>query len=129
MTHSTQPLMQRVYDLPHVTDRFQASEQHVHAIFEALLLGVAGFGRIFLHSKALAIYLEAPREPFACLHPRHRYLNMHFLTGRHIGSLRITQVYQLPQGRWEHSVVLHEPGDVDDELLGWLRSAHRLAAH
>lgn len=108
--------------------QFEGKEPHVYSIFERLAAEAAHLGKVTVNSKMLAIYLEAPREPFACMHPRREYLNLHFITGHRITSPRIIEVTQLPQGRWEHSVVLNEPDDVDDELLGWLRSAYQLAA-
>ena len=51
-----------------------------------------------------------------------------FVLGRRVESPRITKVNQLGNESFLHHVTLETAGDIDEELLGWLREAHENSA-
>ena len=45
----------------------------------------------------------------------------------HLDSPRVAVAVEPYPGRWTHHVLVSEPGQIDDELLGWLREAYDFA--
>jgi hypothetical protein len=42
---------------------------------------------------------------------------------RRDGSKRFKEVAHPAPGRWMHHLEIQDPGDIDDEVTGWLREA------
>lgn len=63
---------------------------------------------------------------FAGGHPRTAYRYLNRRTDHPIASLRVVKREQVSKRRWHNEVKLSSPGEVDDELLGWLRAAYDL---
>ena len=51
-----------------------------------------------------------------------------YLLGRRAESPRILQAIEPYPGRWTTHIPLLEPGDVDGELLGWIRGAYEFSS-
>lgn len=43
--------------------------------------------------------------------------------GRHDPSPRFKEVVQVAPTHWMHHLEIHDPGDLDDEVVQWLREA------
>lgn len=56
------------------------------------------------------------------------YLVVTFGLGRREGSGRIAAAVEPYPNRWTHHVVLSEPEEADEELMGWIREAAAFAA-
>ncbi len=56
------------------------------------------------------------------------YLVVTFGLGRQLDSERIAASTEPYPNRWTHHVLLSSPGQVDGELLGWIREAAAFAA-
>jgi hypothetical protein len=55
------------------------------------------------------------------------YVIVTFVLAQRLTSPRIVEAVEPRTGRWTHHVVLQAPDAIDAELLGWIRTAHRLA--
>ncbi len=55
------------------------------------------------------------------------YLVLSFGLDRKVESPRILETVQPYPGRWMHHLLLERPGDLDAEVLFWLRDAYRQA--
>jgi hypothetical protein len=51
------------------------------------------------------------------------YIDLDFLLGREVQSPRIRRIERIAPHRIAHTVRLTAVGDIDAELLGWLREA------
>ncbi len=47
--------------------------------------------------------------------------------GRRLSSPRVAVSVEPYPGRWTHHFILSDPGQLDDELLGWVREAYDFA--
>ncbi len=47
--------------------------------------------------------------------------------GRRLNSPRAAVAVEPYPGRWTHHFILSDPGELDDELWGWVREAHLFA--
>lgn len=55
------------------------------------------------------------------------YLVLTLRLNRRIDSPRFTQIIEPYPGRFAHHLILSDPGQLDAELLGWLREAKALS--
>jgi len=51
------------------------------------------------------------------------YITVTFGLDHHVGSPRIDAASQPYPNRWTHHVLISEPGQIDDELMGWVKEA------
>jgi hypothetical protein len=58
------------------------------------------------------------------LRPKQRWLDLSFISPAHIDSPRIARTFDMAAGH-VYFVHLHDEGDVDRELRGWLATALR----
>jgi hypothetical protein len=63
---------------------------------------------------------------FAGVHPRKQHLLLTIKAAAPIPSGRIVKTEQVSANRWHLDVKLAVPGDIDTELLAWLREAYLL---
>ena len=49
-------------------------------------------------------------------------------TGGRLDSPRVAVATEPYPGRWTHHIVICDPAEVDDELMGWVREAAAFAA-
>lgn len=55
------------------------------------------------------------------------YLTVTFGLGRPLYDDRIAVTTEAQPGRWTHHVLVGAPGEVDEEILGWIRLAYEFA--
>lgn len=75
------------------------------------------------------------RHLFAALWPPVRkrkdwptvFVGVTFGLGYRLEHPRIVQAVEPYPNRWTHHVLLTQPGELDEQLLGWLREAHDFA--
>ena len=65
---------------------------------------------------------------FAGVHPRKQHLLITIKAAAPIPSGRIVKTKQVARNRWHLDVKLAVAGDIDAELLVWLREAYLLVA-
>ena len=63
---------------------------------------------------------EGSLELFEMPHP---YITVTFGLGAPCNDKRIAVVTEAAPNRWTHHTLVHSPEDIDDVLLGWLKSA------
>ena len=77
--------------------------------------------------KKTSIHL-ARKSAFAGVHPRKEQLLLTIKAAQPICSKRIVKSEQVSKSRWHEEVKVAVVGDIDAELLGWLRDAYELCA-
>jgi hypothetical protein len=105
---------------------FEGKTPELRATFDHLVNQLQQFGEIRIAPKQTSIHLEK-NSGFAGIHPRKTYFNLEFRTDYKIDDPRITRVQQLSARRFEHTVKLAQEGDVDEQLLTWLKDAYELS--
>ena len=55
------------------------------------------------------------------------FLIVSFGLSRRLDSPRVAMAAEPYPNRWTHHVIVSEAGQIDDELMGWLREAHDFA--
>ena len=55
------------------------------------------------------------------------FLIVSFGLSRRLDSPRVAMAVEPYPNRWTHHVIVSEAGQIDDELMGWLREAHDFA--
>ncbi len=63
---------------------------------------------------------------FLSVHPRKAHLLLTITSESAIDSPRVLKVEQVAPNRWHVDVKITVGGDIDDELIGWLRNAYEL---
>jgi len=104
---------QRIFDLLLVSlrRRYPSTETEVQKTDVALQEGGRPFAYVWVPG--------VRRIPGRPLH----YVIVSFGLNRCIDDPRMTEVTQSYPGRWMHHVVVAEPADIDDTLIGWLTAA------
>ena len=105
---------------------FDGKEPIVSDIYNRLLADLALFGTIHEVPKQTSIHLDNV-SGFAGIYTRKSYINLHFRLSRKIDNPRITKVKKLSANRYKYTVKLVAVGDIDEQLLVWLKEAYELA--
>jgi hypothetical protein len=108
-----------------VTDHFKGKEPVVTEIYAKLIATCDKFGRVTQSAKKTSIHLDA-KAGFAGVYVRRNYILLHVPLGRKLQSPRVAEVEQLSANRYKHTFKLTSPGDIDQELTGWLKEAYTL---
>lgn len=56
------------------------------------------------------------------------YLTVTFGLDRRVDSPRVDQATEPYPGRWTHHLLISDPAEIDDELMGWIRAASEFSA-
>ena len=95
-------------------------------IFEAIMAGLAGVGPIHVEPVSVGIFLKKARG-FSELRPMTKWVAVSFVLDHTVRSARIARkVYESGAHRY-HVVNVRGPGEVDEELLDWLRESYELS--
>jgi len=113
-------------DMNSVEHLFDGKPPALRATYEYLIEQLQTFGDITAAPKQTSIHLEK-NSGFAGVHPRKAHFNLEFRTDYPIDDPRITRTQQLSARRFEHTVKLEKPDDVDAQLLKWLKDAYDLS--
>jgi hypothetical protein len=105
---------------------FEGKDPTLRTTFDYLLQQLEQFGTVKVAAKQTSIHLEK-NSGFAGVHPRKNYFNIEFRTDYKIDAPRITRVQQLSARRFEHTVKVESPSDIDEEHLVGLKSAYELS--
>jgi hypothetical protein len=109
-----------------IDQHFEGKGPELKATYDRLISALREFGPVKEASKQTSIHLEK-NSGFAGVHPRKNSFNLEFRTDYKIEHPRITRTQQLSARRFEHTVKLQKVGDVDAQLLGWLKDAYELS--
>ena|SRR2546430_13677300 len=93
------------------------------ALLAALLDRLSGLGPYDVEVKKTSLHVTRG-SAFLGVHPRSRGLLLNIVTSEPIDSARIRKVERVSANRYHNEVLLAATGDLDDELVGWLRQAY-----
>jgi hypothetical protein len=94
-------------------------------LYQSLLASVRRIGPFREELKKTSIHL-ARKTAFLGVHPRKQHLVITVKSATPIASERIFKVEQVSTHRWHLEVELTAAGEIDRELLGWIREAYEL---
>ena len=109
-----------------IDQHFAGKDPQLKAAYERLISALNTFGAVKEAPKQTSIHLEK-NSGFAGVHPRRSSFNLEFRTDYKIDHPRISRQQQLSARRYEHTVKIERPSDIDDELLKWLKDAYDLS--
>ena len=107
-------------------DALSTASPAARELYKELLRALQPLGSFKEEFKKTSIHLTR-RSAFAGVHPRKEYLLLTIKAAKPIRSKRIVKSDQVSKSRW-HEEVRVADGDIDAELLGWLRDAYELCA-
>jgi hypothetical protein len=94
-------------------------------LYETLLKKISGLRNVIIEEKKTSIHL-VNRAAFAGIHPRKSYLILNIVSQAAIKSPRIYKSEQLSKNKFHNEVKIEKEGDINAQLLGWLKSAYDL---
>jgi hypothetical protein len=94
-------------------------------LYKKLLAAIKPIGPFHEEVKKTSIHLVRG-SAFAGVHPRKQHLLLTLKAEKPIRSARVSKAEQVSRNRWHLDVKLAVSGDIDDELLAWLRQAYDL---
>jgi Domain of unknown function (DUF5655) len=97
------------------------------ALYRELLVSVQSFGPFQEEVKKSSIHLVRS-SAFAGVHFRKHALALTITAAAPIDSPRVLKTEQVSTNRWHLDTKLTIDGDIDHELLTWLRTAYDLCA-
>ena len=95
------------------------------ALYQELLHALAPLGAFEAEAKKTSIHLVRS-SAFAGVHPRKQHLLITIKAAAPIPNGRIVKTEQVSKNRRHLDVKLAVAGDLDAELLGWLRAANEI---
>lgn len=102
---------------------FATDPGHERPVFDAVMRSLADVGPVHVEPVSVGIFLKRART-FAELRPRRRWVALSFSLPRRVSHPSITRKVEQYHGRHYHVANLHGPGDLDDDLYGWLAEAY-----
>jgi hypothetical protein len=106
-------------------DPLSSSLPATRALYELLLRKIKAIGPFQIETKKTSIHLTR-KSAFAGVHPRKQLLILTVKSDHPIDSERIAKAEQVSKSRWHLDLRVAASSDIDEELLGWLRSAYEL---
>jgi len=96
-------------------------------LYKELLTALKPIGSFRTEVKKTSIHLVR-KSAFAGVHPRKAHLLLTVKADQPIRSPRIAKSEQISKNRWHLEIKIAEAGDINAELLKWLRTAYDLCA-
>jgi hypothetical protein len=109
-----------------VKEHFENRVPEVKATYAAILKAAKQFGPVKEEAKKTSIHLVR-KTAFAGVATRKTALILTFKSDSDISSARIAKREQASAHRWHLETRLETPGQVDREIVNWLRKAYELA--
>lgn len=109
-----------------VETHFAKADPKVLAIYRRLLTTARTLGPVTEEPKKTSIHLVR-ETAFAGVATRRSSLVLTLKSATDIRHARIAKREQASAHRWHVEVKLHEPADIDRQLVAWLRAAYELA--
>ena len=106
-----------------VEEYFSTGPAHERPIFDAVMAHLDTVGPVHVEPVSVGIFLKRA-QTFAQLRPKDRWVALSFALPRKVDHERIVRKVMEYHGRYYHVANLHEPGDLDDRLRGWLTEAY-----
>ena len=109
-----------------VKEHFENRVPEVKATYAAILKAAKQFGPVKEEAKKTSIHLVR-KSAFAGVATRKTALILTLKSDSDIASARIAKREQASAHRWHLETRLETPGQVDREIVAWLRKAYELA--
>jgi Domain of unknown function (DUF5655) len=109
-----------------VDDHFTRKSPEVRRIYDQLLTRLTEIGSVTEDPKKTSIHLNRTTA-LAGVEVRKDYLLLNIKSARPIESSRFSKSEQLSARRFHQKLKLSSIGEVDNELLGWLKEAYELS--
>ena len=106
---------------------FARCEPVAEWIYRCLLGGLAPYGPIRVEPKKTSLHLCGARSAFAGVHPRAAGVLLTIRTAAPIESRRVRKTERVSANRAHNDLLLTDPAQVDEELVGWLAEGLRLS--
>jgi len=104
---------------------FIGKDDVVRSLYDRLVEALHTVGPFQEEPKKTSLHL-VQTVGFAGVHPRKSSLLLNVRTDHPIESQPITKTEQVSKNRFHNELKLASPGEVDEELLGWLKNAYEL---
>jgi len=102
---------------------FLACSPQVEASCRLLLDKVKEFGRINITSVKNAILISS-KSTFLAIKTKKDHAGIEFLLDHEISEFPINKTFRVSRSRVAHFIRIGEPGDVDEQLMRWIRQAY-----
>lgn len=109
-----------------VDDHFAGKSPLVRGVYDRLVGAVQKFGPVGEEPKKTSIHLTR-NSAFAGVQIRKGHIVLTVKAEQELDSPRIHKSERVSASRFHHEIKLLKPGDVDRELLSWLRAAYALS--
>lgn len=96
-------------------------------LYRELTVRIASIGKFTEEVKKTSIHLVR-KTAFVGVAPRKEYLLLTIKRDKPLKSKRVLKSEQTSRSRWHVEVKVTAAGDIDAELLGWVREAYELSA-
>jgi len=110
-----------------IESHFEGRPPVVRQIYDRILAVAGSFGPVEEDPKKTSIHLNR-KTAFAGVATRKDGLILTLKSAHDIESPRVSRHEQASARRWHLEVRLEDPGEVDAELVGWLKDAYDLSA-
>ena len=105
-----------------VDDSFAGRAPQQRAVYDAVLDHLLSLGPVHEDATGVGVFLKRDRK-LAEVRPRSRDVTLALFLPRRVRHPRLTAVYDVGAHRIVHVIPLRAPGEVDDEVCGWLTEA------
>ena len=95
------------------------------SIYETLLERLKSIGPFEVEPKASSLHV-VHRRAFLGVHYRKDGLLLNIVLNRPLKTDRLKASEQVSRSRYHNEVLVATPRDIDRELVGWVKEAHRL---
>ena len=109
-----------------VDRHFAGRSQNVRSIYDAVLKAAHTIGKFVEVPKKTSIHLDR-RSAFAGIMTRRDHLVLTLKSASDTDDRRISRREQTSANRWHHELKLDSPGEVDDQVVEWLRAAYEIS--
>ena len=109
-----------------VEQHFVGKGGSVREAYDCLLERLGEIGPFTEDPKKTSIHVNR-KSAFIGVYVRSKYLVLNIKADHEILSTRIRKSERVSANRFHHEVRVESTDDIDDELLGWLKSAYHLS--
>jgi len=109
-----------------VEQHFDGRSPAVRDIYDTIVGASRTFGPVGEDPKKTSIHLNR-KSAFAGIQTRREFLILTIKASDDIADARISKREQASAHRWHHEIKLADAGEVDHQVLGWLRDSYELS--
>ena len=102
-------------------------DQNVKDAFEKIKDIAMSLGNVKINSVKNAILFQA-KSQFLAVKPKKNILDTEFVLDEPVEGFPIHKTVQATKTKWAHFVRLESPEEVDEQLISWIKRAHRVCS-